>query len=167
MKRLLIFLILVALAIAGSAYYVSHSSWERGSAAADGGKLEALFPLEYGHLLETVTGTGLVQPQESLVVSTDQSGRVVKLLHDVNDVVAEGDELLQLDDRILQQKLKQAHSAVATQEAKLEAARAGVGEAEAKVKAAKVALEREQDALKRGSGSEKAVDSRKADVTSA
>jgi HlyD family secretion protein len=163
-KRLLVLLILVVILLAGGAYVVSHPFWEHETSPADLPKLEMSFPVLYDPLLETVTGTGVVQPQESLIVSTDQSGRVVKLLHDINDEVSEGDELLQLDDRVQQQNVKRAEAAVATQQAKLEAARAAVQEAEAKHRAAKVALEREEYALQHSSTSEKAVESRRADV---
>lgn len=165
MKRLLVLLILIVLVLAGGAYALSHPFWEHETPQADLPKLETSFPVLYDQVLETVTGPGTIQPQESVIVSTDQSGRVVKLLHDVNDVVTEGDELLQLDDRVQQEQVKRARAAVATQEAKLEAAKAGVSEAGAKYKAAQVALERVQSVLRTGGGaSQKEEDARKADV---
>jgi len=163
-KKLLVLLILVVLALAGVVYAVNHPFWEPGTPQGEGAKLEASFPVLYDHLLETVTGNGAVQPQESLVVSTDQAGRVVNLAHDVNDVVQEGDELLQLDDRVQQQTLKQAEAAAASAKAQIDAAKAGVEEAESKLRAAKNALDWVQGLLDKGTGSEKELIARKADV---
>jgi HlyD family secretion protein len=165
-KKLLILLVLLVLALAGGGYLLSHnhSLVERLNPPAEPPRLEPSAPLVHGQLLETVTGSGLVQPQRSLVVSTEQSGRVVKLLHEVNDTVREGDELLQLDDRVPQQKLKQAKAALATAEAKRGAAEAGVREANSRHDAAKIALERVQEVLNKGAGEQKAVDQRKAEV---
>jgi HlyD family secretion protein len=163
-KKLLILLILVILGLAGGAYIMSHPFWEHGSSPGEGAVLESSFPVLYGQLLETVTGTGAVQPQESLVISTDQAGRVVNLLHDVNDVVQEGDELIQLDDRVPQQRLKQAEAAVASAKAQIEAAKAGIAEAQSKHRAAKNALDWVQGLIDKGSGSEKDLIARKADV---
>jgi multidrug efflux pump subunit AcrA (membrane-fusion protein) len=164
-KKLLVLLILVVLALTGIVYAVNHPFWEHGTPQGEGAKLEASFPVLYDHLLETVTGSGTVQPQESLVVSTDQAGRVVNLAHDVNDIVQEGDELLQLDDRVQQQTLKQAEAAAASAKAQIEAAKAGIEEAESKHRAAKNALDWVQGLLDKGGGvSEKELIARKADV---
>jgi HlyD family secretion protein len=164
-KKLLVLLILLALVGAGVAYTTSHPFWEHGSSAAEAGKLESSFPVLYGRLLETVTGTGVVEPEEKLIISTEQSGPVMNLKHDVNDVVREGDELLQLDSRVQQNALEQAEAAVKTQQARIAAAQAGVTKAEAEQKAATLALEREQEAYHKGSSSKKAVDTRQAELT--
>jgi HlyD family secretion protein len=165
-KKLLILLVLVVLALAGGVYVLSHnhSLLERLNPPAEAPRLEPSAQMVYGQLLETVTGSGLVQPQRSLIISTDQSGRVVNLLHEVNDSVQEGDELLQLDDRVPKQRLKQAQATLATAEAKREAAEAGVKEARSKHDAARIALEREQEALRNMTGTQKAVEQRQADL---
>jgi HlyD family secretion protein len=163
-KKLLVLLILVVLAIAGAVYALNTPFWSSLSAASETPRLETSFPVLYGQLLETVTGQGTVQPQETLVVSTDQVGRVVKLLHDVNDVVEEGEELLQIDDQVQQQKVRQAQAALETAEAAVESANATVAEAESKREAAKILLERAQEQLAKGTLTQRAVDQGQAET---
>jgi HlyD family secretion protein len=162
-KKLLVLLVLVVLAIAGAVYALNNPFWSSLSSSSEAPRLETSFPVLYGQLLETVTGTGAVQPQETVVVSTDQAGRVVKLLHGVNDVVEEGEELLQLDDQVPQQKLRQAQAAVATAEAAVGSAKATVAEAQSKRKAARILLERAQEQLNKGTLTQRAVDQSQAE----
>jgi HlyD family secretion protein len=167
-KKLLVLLILVVLLLAGGVYALRDNPfWSSFSSPGETPKLETSFPVLYGQLLETVTGTGVVQPQETLVISTDQAGRVVKLLHDVNDVVEEGEELLQLDDQVQQQKRREAQAAVEAAQAAVEAAQAGVAEAQAKRKAARNVLDRVEAQHRGGSLTQEGVDARQADFDAA
>jgi multidrug efflux pump subunit AcrA (membrane-fusion protein) len=165
-KRLLIVLVLVVLALAGGVYALGHTHLvsDRLAAPSEVPKVETPFPVLYGQLLETVTGTGLVAPQESLLVSTEQSGRVVKLLHDANDTVSEGDELLQLDDRVAQHKLQQAQATLATARSAVESAKASAQEVEAKYQAARRVLARAQEQNRLGNLSREVVDDRQTEA---
>jgi multidrug efflux pump subunit AcrA (membrane-fusion protein) len=165
-KKLLILLVLVVLALAGGVYALGPGRpyLDRLSPPSPPANLETPFPLLHGQLLETVTGTGVVAPQESLIISTDQSGRIVFLQHDVNDVVKEGEELLRLDDRVQQLKLKQAKAAVATGQAAVNSAKASRDEATARYNAARSFLKHAQDLQARGGAEQKSVDDRKAET---
>src|SRR5262249_14520454 len=112
MKKLLFLLLAVALVLAGVGYVVSDNG--SNSAARPSTQFDTEPPVLFGTLDETVSGTGTVRPQELLVVGTELSGRIVKVLHDNGDVVESGDELFQLDDTIPRQKLAQARKAVET-----------------------------------------------------
>src|SRR5262249_7651616 len=94
-----------------------------------------------GTLVETVNGNGTIQPRDTLVVSTDQSGVVIDVRHNRGDVVEEGEELLRLDDRIPQQRLAQARAALATAQALLAAADPAIDEATKKAKWAETSLQ--------------------------
>jgi HlyD family secretion protein len=163
-KKLLVLLILVVLAIAGAIYALNNPFLSSLSSASEAPNLETSFPVLYGQLLETVTGQGTVQPQETLVVSTDQAGRVVNLLHDVNDVVEEGEELLQIDDQVQQQKVRQAQAALETADAAVESAKANVEEAQSRNKTARILLDRASEQLRKGTLTQRAVDEREAEV---
>jgi HlyD family secretion protein len=159
-KRLLIVLVLAAVLLAAGAYLISNSSVIESRffhGTQDQPKLETALPVEYGKLVDSVSGTGAVEPQDSLVISTAQSGQVVKLFHDVYDVVREGDELLQLDDQVARQKLTQAEAAVASAKAAVEAAQRTVKETEAKRTAAQIALDRARDQNVKGNLTKEAL----------
>src|SRR5262249_31437157 len=72
-----------------------------------------------GPMVESVSATGLLQPRETIVVSTELPGTVVEIRARVNDLVTEGDVLLRLDDRKLQLKLEEATDGLAAAEAAL------------------------------------------------
>jgi HlyD family secretion protein len=157
-----VLLILVVLALAGGVYALNNPFWSSLSSSGEAPRLETSFPVLYGSLLQTVTGNGVVQPQETVVVSTDQAGRVVKLLHDVNDVVEEGDELLQLDDQVQQQKKRQAQAAVDTAESAIKSAEANVAEVKSKQKTAQLLLDRAEEQHRKGTLTQQTVDERQA-----
>lgn len=109
MKKLLVLLLLLGLALVGGAYWLSHV-WSN----HNGEEGFTLAPVEWGSIAETVSATGLVQPQEVFAVGSELSGRVVEILPraEVNQKVEEGEPLLKLDNRLAQLKLDQANSAV-------------------------------------------------------
>jgi HlyD family secretion protein len=92
---------------------------------------------EYGRAAETVGATGVVQSREVFPVGTELAGKVVEICADFNQVVAEGDVLLRLDDRAARQRLKQADVGVAL-------ARVALKQAEAARDTAGKAYERER-----------------------
>ncbi|HEV3449366.1 MAG TPA: efflux RND transporter periplasmic adaptor subunit [Gemmataceae bacterium] len=135
MKKLLILLLLVAAAIVGWAYWSSH--WRTGSAAE---QAFTLAPVEFGALTETVSATGVLQPQEVVAVGSELSGRVLEIYPgaEVNKVVEEGAPLLKLDDRKARLDLERAQTAI-------QLARANVKMAEASESAADLKVQRLAD----------------------
>jgi HlyD family secretion protein len=79
---------------------------------------------EYGTLYDSVGGTGTVQPQEVVLISTERPGLVVQILKDHGDKVREGEELLRLDDRLAERQVVQAKEAIRTAESQVKAATA-------------------------------------------
>lgn len=118
-KKLLITLVLVAVGLAGVAYWISSSHYRNGH--------EDLFTfaaVERGPLSETVGGTGIVQPSEVVIIGSELSGRVIEINADFNDRVAEGAVLARLDDRMARRKFEQAEIAVRLAQADVERAKA-------------------------------------------
>jgi HlyD family secretion protein len=128
MKKLLFLLLAVALILAGVGYVVSDSGTTAASRAPTPFDTEP--PVLFGTLDETVGGTGAVRPQDILVLGTELSGRIVKVLHDNGDVVESGEELFQLDDIIPRQKLVQAQKAAETARSAVDTAQADIQRAE-------------------------------------
>lgn len=119
MKKLLIVLVLVALALAGVAYWLSSPRYRNGSE-----ELFTFAAVERGSLSETVGGTGGVQPFEVVIIGSELSGRVVEINADFNDTVTEGLVLARLDDRMARRKLEQADIAIRLAQTDVERARA-------------------------------------------
>jgi len=69
-------------------------------------------PVQRGTLDEVVSATGRVQPRETYIVGCEVTGKVIAVLADYNQTVAEGDVLLRLDDRLAKTRLEQAEIAV-------------------------------------------------------
>lgn len=117
MKKLFFLLILIGLLLAGLAWAL-HPGNEESSE-----QRFTLVPITHGPLAETVSATGVLQPQEVIPVGTELSGTVVEIAADFNKTVSEGDLLFRLDDRLPRQKLRQAQVAIAVARAEVERAR--------------------------------------------
>jgi multidrug efflux pump subunit AcrA (membrane-fusion protein) len=128
MKKLLFLLLALALVLAAVGYVVSDSGTNATSRTPT--QFDTEPPVLFGTLDETVGGTGAVRPEELLIIGTELSGRVVKVLHDSGDEVQSGDVLFQLDDTIPRQKLAQAEKAAETARSAVESAKADVQRAE-------------------------------------
>jgi len=142
-KKLLIFIVILGVVLAGGAYWLHHPRTVPVS--------EELFtyaPVEYGTLRETVSASGVLKPQDLLLVTSELPGTVVDVLAKVNDTVGEGDVVLKLDDSAWRLKLEEAGNAIA-------AAQANVGQAKDLEEAARLAVKYQGDIGKGGFRSEK------------
>jgi HlyD family secretion protein len=117
MKKLVALLVLLMLVFAAIAYFVSDHGREAEQHFS-------LAPVEYGTLTDTVSATGVIQPQEVIPVGTEASGKVIEVAADFNQIVSEGDLLVRLDDRAAEQKLRQAEVAVQLARAEVDRAKA-------------------------------------------
>jgi multidrug efflux pump subunit AcrA (membrane-fusion protein) len=107
-KKLLLAVLFTVLCLtAALAWFVR----PRSSGEEDGYLIEAV---EWGTMSELVGATGLLQPQEVIVVGSPVSGQVMEIYPDaeVNKTVQEGDPLLRLDDRLAVKKQAQAEAAI-------------------------------------------------------
>ncbi|HEX5269341.1 MAG TPA: biotin/lipoyl-binding protein [Gemmataceae bacterium] len=118
MKKLLLLLVVLMLALAAGAWWFSPSRRESGEPTF------SFAPAEHGSLVETVSATANLQPQEVIPVGTELAGKVVQVAADFNQVVSEGDLLLRLDDRAAVEKLNQAKTAIRLAKASVDQAKA-------------------------------------------
>jgi HlyD family secretion protein len=137
-KKLLLVLIVLGLLLAGGAWWLSRP---QGPAVTE--SLFTYAPVERGDIADTVSGTGVIQPREVLLVVSDTPGTAVEVAGKVNDVVGEGDVLLRLDDRRQKLKVQEADDGVDT-------AKASLLQAEAGREAAELALRYQLDIEKKG-----------------
>jgi HlyD family secretion protein len=132
LKKLLVVLLLLSALFSAAAYGLT--AWSNRTLPAD---VYTLAPVEYGRVAEVISATGLVQPRDTFVVGTELSSKVVGVYADFNQTIEEGDVLLQLDDRVAREQLKQAELGV-------DLARVALKRAEADRQTAEIALRRER-----------------------
>jgi HlyD family secretion protein len=121
LKKLLITLVLIGIALVGAAYWLNRSP-----SSASAAEAFTLGSIQYGDMLETVSATGILQPHEVTAVGSELSGKVVEIYPnaEVNRQVDEGEALLKLDDRLAAIKLDQAKTAIRLAQADVERAQA-------------------------------------------
>jgi HlyD family secretion protein len=139
-KKLLLILTLLGVLLVLGAYWLNHS-WSN----HNGEEGFTLAPAEWGSIAETVSATGLVQPQDVIAVGSELSGRVVEIYPraKINEEVHEGEPLLKLDDRLAQLKFDQARTAVELAQTDVQRAEAARDAAQLRVRKLRELLEKE------------------------
>lgn len=131
-----------------------------------GGKEEAGFvtqPVERGDLTVTVSATGNLKPVNQVDVGSEQSGLITQVYVDVNDRVARGQLLAELDTSRLRDAVMQGRAQVAS-------AQAQVSQAEAQAALARATLARQEQVHALSAGkvpSKTELDSARAQAASA
>lgn len=114
-KNILVLLLLVAIAAAAYWYY-KHTHQP---------KPEDLYRLDevtQGHVEQTVSANGTLNPVSLISVGTQVSGIVRKMYVDFNDVVKKDQVLLELDSRLFNAQIAQSQGSVRNNEAAVELA---------------------------------------------
>lgn len=84
-----------------------------------------------GRLVTTVSATGKLAPTNQVTVGSQLSGLVTKVLVDVNDRVAAGQPLAEIDPEQIEDQIRQNRAQLAANQAQVEQARATLAEAQA------------------------------------
>jgi HlyD family secretion protein len=144
-KRVLLILVLAALAFAAGWVYTkksSASSGERERRSGARGAMARVVTVEFtqakaGRIEERLLLTGALKPKEQVDVTPKATGRLERIRVNVGDGVKAGDLIAELDDAELQQQVRRAaaalavtRAAVAQREAELGNAKAELGRAE-------------------------------------
>jgi HlyD family secretion protein len=137
-KKLLTVLILIGVGLAGVAWWLNQSGTR--PVTPD---LFTYAQVVRGPMVESISATGPLQPQEILLVSSQIPGLVVDVPGKVNAVMSEGEVLARLDARNLELQLEEARDGVAMAEAT-------IAQAEALRSAAKRALRYQREMTKGG-----------------
>jgi HlyD family secretion protein len=106
---------------------------------------------------DTISATGLVEPREIVIVSSEMAGAIMYISKGagnhvlrIGDTVLEGTELAQIDDRRIILKIEEANTGIKTAEAAILQAKAALTQAEASKKAADSYLTTQQSLEKAG-----------------
>jgi HlyD family secretion protein len=125
-------------------------------------------------LIESVTATGTVNPQDTILVGSQVSGTIQAIFADYNDYVHQGQVLARLDPTLFQGALAQAQGTLAQAEGNYQVALAAEGTAQADVVKARAALglakltqQRDRSLLRNGYVSQSQYDSDEANLITA
>jgi HlyD family secretion protein len=141
-KKLLFVLVLIGCGLAGLAYWLTQPATR---AVTPG--IFTYAQVDHGPMVESISATGSLHPQEILVVSSQVPGLVIDVPGEINAVVPEGAVLARLDPRTLELKAEEARDGIVT-------AQAAVAQAEAAHSAAQLAVKYQRDISKGGFRSE-------------
>jgi HlyD family secretion protein len=113
MKKLIGFVVLLALAGGGWWYYIKY------------GKPPEKATVNYasvsqGTILESVTSTGTLEPERRFDVGSQVSGTVMAIYADYNDIVKKNQLLAEIDPSLLQTQVEIRKAAIARQESDIE-----------------------------------------------
>jgi HlyD family secretion protein len=138
-KTLLMILLLLGIIFVAGAYWFNQA-WS----GHNGEEKFTLASAEWGSIAETVSATGLVQPQQVIAVGSELSGRVNEIYPkaEINKEVQEGEPLLKLDDRLAKLKLDQAKTTVQLAETDVTRAEAARDAAQVRVRRLRELLEK-------------------------
>ncbi len=89
--------------------------------------------VERGRLVTSVSATGKLAPTNQVTVGSQLSGLVVRVLVDVNDRVAAGQPLAEIDPAQIEDQIRQGEAQLAANQAQVLQARATVAEAQAQL----------------------------------
>lgn len=142
-SRWIVRVMLIALACAALAGLIV---WRRSTSAPDETRYVTA-PVQFGSLRETVTATGTLSPLDSVEVGAEVTGRVTKVTVDLNDRVALGQVLVEIDTEQLEARVEES-------QAQLQNALASRRNAEATTKEAEAKALRTRELHKRGLASD-------------
>jgi HlyD family secretion protein len=103
------------------------SSW----LGSDGGPAYITQEVRRGNLSVTVAATGNLAPTNQVQVGSELSGRIDRVLVDVNDRVAKGQPLAEINTDILDAQIRQSRASLAARRASVAQARATLAESNA------------------------------------
>ncbi|HZZ77632.1 MAG TPA: HlyD family efflux transporter periplasmic adaptor subunit [Gemmataceae bacterium] len=135
MKKWLLLLVVLALA-GGAAYWW----WGRSGPQPLTEKVLTFGEVRQATIRDIVSATGMVEPREIVVVTSETPGTVLRLMGHVGKTVVDGEPLAQLDDRRIALKVKEAQNGIQLADAAVAQARAALTQAEANKAAAERVL---------------------------
>lgn len=124
-------------------------------------------PAKTGALEETVTATGTLSPVDAVELGAEVTGRLTRVLVDVNDRVEEGQILAEIDPEQLSARVKEARAQLGSAQASITSAKATLAEAELKAARVRALGERQLASREEVETAEATLERAKAGVSSA
>jgi RND family efflux transporter MFP subunit len=115
MKRTIITVIIIAVAVAGAAFVLKNNKAKMHAQTELAKKVNATTPVQVAEVAEenvggTFTATGTFAPSKQIVVVTEVAGKILTLAADEGDYVKEGQLLARIDYATLEAELKSAEA---------------------------------------------------------
>lgn len=154
--------LLLVLAVLGGGYFY----WRQATAAPKPTQFVTV-PVALGDLQETVTATGTLSPVGAVELGAEVTGRLTRVLVDVNDHVEAGQVLAEIDPEQLSARVKESRAQVGGAAANIASAKATLAEAELKATRVKALGERELVSREEVEAAEAALARAKAALASA
>jgi macrolide-specific efflux system membrane fusion protein len=155
MKKALVSLAAVAVLGAGA-----YGAWRAWALPADRGQAPATALVERGHLEDTVSATGTLQPRDYVDVGTQVSGQVKTLHVEIGNVVKKGDLLAEIDHTVYLSKVDADQAQLANLQAQL-------ADRQAQLKLAEQKAQRQANMMREQATTAEAVQTAEAELQSA
>lgn len=124
-------------------------------------------PAKVSDLSETVTATGTLSPVEEVELGAEVTGRLTRVLVDVNDRVEAGQVLAEIDPEQLSARVQEARAQLGSSQANVASAKATLAEAELKMARLRALGERQLASREEVETGEATLERAKAAVSSA
>lgn len=124
-------------------------------------------PAKVGDLAETVTATGTLSPVDAVELGAEVTGRLTRVLVDVNDRVEAGQVLAEIDPEQLSARVQEARAQLGSAQANVASAKATLAEAELKATRVRALGERQLASREEVETAEATLERAKAAVSSA
>jgi HlyD family secretion protein len=134
MKKLLLFVVVFAVAVGGYYLYRMRTATPEPSAMT--------MPVSRGDVVDTVGATGTLEAVETVDVGTQVSGVIQSLYADFNSIVRRGQVIARLDPQLIQTQIEQQKANVARAEADLERLHVALDDAKQKLDRARQMAEK-------------------------
>jgi membrane fusion protein, macrolide-specific efflux system len=155
MRKALISLAVVSLLGAGA-----YGAWRVWAVPADRGQAPATAPVQRGHLEDTVSATGTLQPRDYVDVGTQVSGQVKKLHVEIGNLVKKGALLAEIDPTVYLSKVDADQAQLANLQAQL-------ADRQAQLKLAEQKAQRQANMMREQATTAEAVQTAEAELQSA
>ncbi len=119
MKKLLLFLVVLGLLGAGTAYWISSGS----NGAENGFSFESV---KFGTMTDVVNATGIVKPKQIALVFSKAPGTVEEIIGKLGQKVEKDDPLFKVNPQVARRTLERAKAALKMREGLRDSAKAGV-----------------------------------------
>jgi HlyD family secretion protein len=156
-----VLLVLVVSAMAAGGWY-----WRREAATPPIVRLVTV-AAKVGDLRETVTATGTLSPVDAVELGAEVTGRLTRVLVDVNDRVEAGQVLAEIDPEQLSARVQEARAQLGSAQANVASAKATLAEAELKAARIRALGERQLASREEVETAEATLERAKAGVASA
>jgi membrane fusion protein, macrolide-specific efflux system len=150
----------IAVLVAGFTLGGAYAGWRVLAAPSEGTERQSTAVVQRGHLEDTVTATGTLQPRDYVDVGTQVSGQLKKLHVEIGSSVAKGQLLAEIDPTVYLSRVDADQAQLRNQEAQLT-------ERQAQLKLAEQKAQRQANMMREQATTAEAVQTAEAELQAA